>query len=85
VKSYFVAFIFGICFVSVAIFFSLLFKPWLYIWAYIGVTMRLAAIVTANARQAARTAPARVPRSAGAAGSRRLQRPKRSLQLRGER
>ena len=78
------AFIFGICFVSVAIFFSLLFKPWLYIWAYIGVTMRLAAIVTANARQAARTAPPRVPKPAGAT-SRRLHRPKRALQLRGER
>jgi O-antigen ligase len=83
-RGYLVAFIFGICFVSVAIFFSLLFKPWLYIWAYIGVTMRLAAIVTANARQAARTAPPRVPKPAGAT-SRRLHRPKRALQLRGER
>jgi O-antigen ligase len=83
-RGYLVAFIFGICFVSVAIFFSLLFKPWLYIWAYIGVTMRLAAIVTANAKQAARTTPTRAAASAAATG-RRLQRPKRSLQLRGGR
>jgi len=83
-KGYLIAFIFGICFVQVAIFFSLLFKPWLYIWAYTGLTMRLAVMVTANAKQAARSAPTRAPASAAAAG-RRLPRPKRALQLRGQR
>jgi O-antigen ligase len=83
-KAYLVAFIFGICFVSVALFFSLLFKPWLYIWAYIGMTMRLAVIASADAKSAAQNVPARARAPAGDT-LRAYRRPKRSLQLRGER
>jgi hypothetical protein len=81
-RAYLIAFIFGMFFVSVAVFFTLLGRPWLYIWAYIGMTMRLAVIVSADAKNAARTVPA--PPSAAAA-VRGHDRPKRSLHLRGER
>jgi hypothetical protein len=83
-RAYFIAFIFGMFFLSIAVFFSLLYKPWLYIWAYIGVTMRLAVIVLANAKNAARSAPSQaIP--AAARIVRRHDRPRRALQLRGGR
>jgi hypothetical protein len=83
-RAYLIAFIFGISFVSVAVFFALLFKPWLYIWAYIGMTMRLAVIVSADAKSSARTARARVapPLATTVLVQRRA---KRSLQVRGYR
>jgi hypothetical protein len=83
-RAYFIAFIFGMFFLSVAVFFSLLYKPWLYIWAYIGMTMRLAVIVVANAKDAARSAPVQAVPSA-VAMVRRHDRPRRALQLRGGR
>jgi hypothetical protein len=80
-RAYLVAFIFGMCFISVAVFFSLLYRPWLYIWAYIGMTMRLTVIVLADAKNAAPPERVRKVRPAPSAG-RRYSRPKRSLQLR---
>jgi O-antigen ligase len=50
---YLIAFVYGIIALSGAIFFTLLFHPWPYIWAYIGLTMRMAVI-------AMQTAPAKV-------------------------
>lgn len=41
-RPYLLAFVIGMPMLSVAVTFSLLFRPWLYIWAYIGVVMRLA-------------------------------------------
>jgi O-antigen ligase len=79
-RAYLVAFIFGMCCVSVAVFFSLLYKPWLYIWAYIGITMRLAVIVFANAKNATR--PESVRATPAVIAVRRYHRPKRSRQLR---
>ena len=59
---YLIAFVYGIVAVSGAVFFGQLFKPWLYIWIYIGLTMRMAVIAmqTAqpNARNEHRHAPA---------------------------
>ena len=81
-RAYLIAFIFGMFFVSIAVFFSLLSRPWMYIWAYIGMTMRLAVIVSADAKNSARSVP--TPRSAAAA-VRGTGRPKGSLHLRGER
>jgi hypothetical protein len=82
-RAYFVAFIFGLYFVSIAVFFSLLARPWLYIWAYIGITMRMAVIVSADAANSARITQQRATPSAAAV--RRHDRPRRSLQMRRER
>ena len=41
-RSELTAFIFGILMMSVAIAFTLIARPWPYIWAYVGVAMRLA-------------------------------------------
>jgi O-antigen ligase len=69
--SYLIAFIYGIVGLSGAVFFSQIFKPWLYIWMYAGVTMRMAVIAlhtesaTVRARRlaaaVARRTEARVP------------------------
>jgi hypothetical protein len=83
-RGYLLAFVFGIFFVSIAVFFSLLFKPWLYIWAYIGMTMRLAVIVSADAKSAAAHTPVRA-RPPTLIPVRVRHRPKRALPLRGER
>jgi O-antigen ligase len=37
-----VAFVFGLCAVSIAVFFTDLNSPWLYIWSYVGASMRMA-------------------------------------------
>jgi O-antigen ligase len=81
-RAYLMAFIFGMFFVSIALFFSLLSRPWIYIWAYIGMTMRLAVIVSADAKNSARTVPAPPSPAAAVRGH---DRPKRSLHLRRER
>jgi O-antigen ligase len=39
---YLIAFVYGIIALSGAIFFTQLFHPWFYIWAYAGLTMRMA-------------------------------------------
>jgi O-antigen ligase len=49
VARYLIAFVYGIIGLSGAIFFTPLFKPWLYIWAYIGLTMRMAVITMQTA------------------------------------
>jgi O-antigen ligase len=58
---YLIAFVYGIIAVSGAIFFTPLFRPWLYIWAYIGLMMRMAVIATqtvqAKVRNEHREAP----------------------------
>ena len=46
---YLIAFIYGIVAVSGAVFFGQLFKPWLYIWMYSGLTMRMAVIAVQTA------------------------------------
>ena len=48
---YLVAFIFGIIGVSGALIFAQLFEPWLYIWIYVGVTMRMAVIAMQTVKQ----------------------------------
>ena len=51
---YLIAFIYGIVAVSGTIFFGQLFKPWLYIWIYSGLTMRMAVIALQAAPSTAR-------------------------------
>lgn len=51
---YLVAFVYGMLALSVAIFFTLLFKPWAYVWAYSGLTMRMAVIALRPAQPDAR-------------------------------
>jgi O-antigen ligase len=41
---YLIAFIYGILAVSGAAFFTTLSKPWLYVWMYVGLTMRMAVL-----------------------------------------
>lgn len=47
---YLIAFIFGIFALSGALIFTEVFKPWLYIWMYIGLTMRMAVITIQTAQ-----------------------------------
>ena len=49
-----IAFIYAIIALSGAVIFAQLFRPWLYIWAYTALTMRMAIIVTQTARLEAR-------------------------------
>ena len=51
-RSYLIAFVYGVVAVSVALFFSQIYKPWLYIWTYSGLMMRMAvlALQTSSAR-----------------------------------
>ena len=65
---YLIAFVYGIIALASAIFFTQLFHPWLYIWAYAGLTMRMAAIVAQKAPAKAR----REDRGAVAIGTRPL-------------
>ena len=41
VRSHLIAFFFGFVAMNISVFFVDLYKPWLYIWAYIGLVMRL--------------------------------------------
>jgi hypothetical protein len=50
-----IAFIYGIMALSGALFFAQLFRPWLYIWIYCGLVMRMAVI-------ALQTSKARAPK-----------------------
>jgi len=49
-RSLIVAFVFSFLILAIGIFFVLLYKPWTYLWAYIGLAMRY----TVNARAASR-------------------------------
>jgi len=49
-RNFIVAFVFSFLILAVGIFFVLLFKPWAYLWAYIGLAMRY----TVNVRAASR-------------------------------
>ena len=42
--AYMIAFVYGMIVVLGASFFAVIYKPWLYIWAYAGLTMRMAVI-----------------------------------------
>ncbi|MFZ1906528.1 MAG: O-antigen ligase family protein [Steroidobacteraceae bacterium] len=76
---YLIAFIFGMIALSGALIFAQIFKPWLYIWIYVGVTMRMAVSATQPARANAlneqrgapgiRSAAATVRRAGAAPGS----------------
>ena len=44
-RRYFVAGVFGVLTLAVAVFFEQMFKPWFYLWPYIAVTMRGALLV----------------------------------------
>jgi O-antigen ligase len=60
---YLTAFVYGILALSAAVFFTLIFKPWLYVWAYTGLTMRMAIIATQTAKSTSKskTASSRSP------------------------
>jgi O-antigen ligase len=64
---YLIAFIYGIVAVSGAVFFGQLFKPWLYIWMYSGLTMRMAVIAVRTAQPNARNEQRRAPAIGAAA------------------
>jgi len=51
---YLIAFIYGIIAISGAVFFTLIFRPWPYVWAYVGLTMRMAVIAMQTAPPNAR-------------------------------
>jgi hypothetical protein len=53
-SRYLIAFIYGCLAMSFAVLTALLFRPWLYIWAYIAVTMRMALIATQTAKESRR-------------------------------
>jgi O-antigen ligase len=42
VQAYLIALIYALAIISVAVFFEQLYKPWYYVWPYVGVTVRLA-------------------------------------------
>jgi O-antigen ligase len=49
-RNFIVAFVFSFLILAVGIFFVLLFKPWTYLWAYIGLAMRYTVNVRAESR-----------------------------------
>ena len=59
---YLIAFVYGVIALSFAIFFTNLFHPWIYIWAYIGLTMRMAVASMQTAQPNARNVQRRAPR-----------------------
>jgi hypothetical protein len=79
-RGYLIALIFGIIAVLGAITFALLFKPWIYIWAYIGLSMRMAAIAmqnrTASLPQLRKPAIASTPTAVGHERPARMRRPR---------
>jgi O-antigen ligase len=58
---YLIAFIYGIIAISGAVFFTLIFRPWPYVWAYIGLTMRMAVIAMQTAQPDAGNEHRRTP------------------------
>jgi len=48
---YLIAFIYGCLAMSFAVLAALLFRPWLYIWAYTALTMRMALIATQTSKE----------------------------------
>jgi hypothetical protein len=58
---YLIAYIYGIVAVSCAVLFALLFRPWLYIWAYSALAMRMAVIVMQTAAPRVRAAQRGTP------------------------
>jgi hypothetical protein len=60
-RDYLIAFFFGFSACLIALFFALLYKPWIYIWAYIGVTLRMAVCVLKARVRARREAPSGQP------------------------
>lgn len=65
-RPYLIGFVIGVLAVSAAVFFVDLHRPWYYFWAYAGVVLRLAVIVTNEAReQADLLSPAALPGARG--------------------
>jgi O-antigen ligase len=60
---YLIAFVYGIIALSGALFFTQLFHPWIYIWAYVGLTMRMAITAMQTAQPAPRQLRTTAPRS----------------------
>jgi len=50
-SRYLIAFIYGCLAMSFAVLAALLFRPWLYIWAYTALTMRMALIATQTSKE----------------------------------
>ncbi len=67
VQGYMVAFVFAVLILSAAIMFEQLFKPWYYIWAYVGVTLRSAVLAQQGVQQERALARDRRERAAGRA------------------
>ncbi|NNC58054.1 MAG: O-antigen ligase family protein [Woeseiaceae bacterium] len=59
-RSWLIALVFGFLALLVSIFFGELHQPWLYIWAYVGITLRLAIAETGNQPADTRRASIRV-------------------------
>lgn len=59
-RNQFIAFVFGLLCLSVSIFFADLFKPWPYIWMYVGMVMR-AVVDLRQTREAEAALPATPP------------------------
>jgi O-antigen ligase len=76
-RNFIVAFVFSFLILAVGIFFVLLFKPWTYLWAYIGLAMRYTVNVRAESRVNLDLQPERnLPQAIGG----RLTAPARSAQ-----
>lgn len=63
IRPLLVAFIFGISCLSVILVFAELTTPWLYIWAYIGVSMRATLIAASEPAEGRAPRPAQIPAS----------------------
>jgi O-antigen ligase len=48
---YLIAFVYGMVGLSAALVFSVIYKPWLYVWMYTGVTMRMALLAAQTAQR----------------------------------
>jgi O-antigen ligase len=73
---YLIAFIYGIIAMSGAIFFTLIFRPWPYVWAYIGLTMRMAVIAMQTAQPNGRNEHRRAPATDSPAAAAHRARPR---------
>lgn len=60
-RPYMISLVFGMLGLAVCIFFGNLDKPWLYVWIYVGFSVRAAADVVDKAEKAALNSPARAP------------------------
>lgn len=66
-RQYLIALVVGLMILSVTLFFTMLYKPWAYIWMYIGATLRLA-VVQRRAVTAVTPAKSRAALAMGSSG-----------------